>query len=79
MMRMQLRIVWCSCVLSALGCGGCGFFVERPVMRVPPERVRQVQTVRLEEHSRSAPVPLSEAATQPAERAPRRKSRRDTA
>src|SRR5687767_2408114 len=69
MMRMQLRIAWCSSVLPALACG-CGFFVERPVMRVPPERVRQIQTVRLEEHSRSAPVPLSEAATQPAERAP---------
>lgn len=48
---------------------GCGFFTARPPYRVPEDRVRTVETVRLEEQSRSAPVPLSDAATRPAERA----------
>ena len=55
-------------VLPLIACAGCGFFAERPVMRVPAERVRQIRTVRLEEESRTPPVPLSRAATQPVER-----------
>jgi outer membrane protein len=52
-------------VLPMLAFAGCGFFTERPMMRVPPERLREISTVRLQEHSRRDPVPLSEAATQP--------------
>jgi len=39
-------------------------------MRVPEERVRQVETLRLEEQSRSAPVSLSQATTRAAETRP---------
>ena len=45
---------------------GCGFFQERLVLRVPQERVRQVETVRLEDQSRTAPVPVKQATTRPA-------------
>ena len=49
-------------------CGGCGFFTSRPMLGACRAHAR-VETVRLEEQSRSAPVPLTDAATRPVERA----------
>jgi outer membrane protein TolC len=51
-------------------CAGCGFFRERPVFQVPAERVREVQTVSLEEQSRSAPVSVAQATTRRAQTLP---------